>query len=380
MALDERSKKSTVYIDVKSAILRDVLREVLGGVKAVSLMENKPIVSDVELLIQRETLTLYQIEQIILFHFLPELNATLKNLASAEGVLDSTIPVAPSPNDPEAYAVWTGMEEPRCSLGKSHLEHSDQLGLLVDHISETYTATVQRLEPLLRGGNITYDLLDMLFKPGCYVYTTCLGTGKPRCVIFDAGEELTTRGVTYFKLECHYLDYDGQVFGEVGIELAIVKYRGSKPIHFLEAFPLAYHPDRDQVWQDLVRCGRDFRELIRSSPGGAAAPIRYCQGRAFIMKNDKAIAMKIDSRVAVDAAFFHEMEPNYHRPRVSDTWQDHALLRFFSIDAEERQAAFESVKSNGKEMGSMMDGDFAICCPTVRCFSFKDKLFCESRD
>lgn len=36
MALDERSKKSTVYIDVKSAILRDILREVLGGVKAVS--------------------------------------------------------------------------------------------------------------------------------------------------------------------------------------------------------------------------------------------------------------------------------------------------------------------------------------------------------
>lgn len=231
MTLDERSRKSTVYIDVKSEILRDTLREVLGGVKAISLMESKLIVSDVELLTQRETLTPYQIEQTILFHFLPELNAKLKNLASAEGVFDSTIPVAPSPNDPDAYACWTGMEEPRCSLGKSHLGHSGYLGLLVDHTSETYTATVQRLEPFLQGGSITYDLLDMLFKRGCYVYTTCLGTGKPRCVIFDAGVELTTRGVTYFKLECHYLDYDGHVFGEVGIELAIVKYRGSKPIH-----------------------------------------------------------------------------------------------------------------------------------------------------
>lgn len=81
----------------------------------------------------------------------------------------------------------------------------------------------------------------------------------------------------------------------------------------------------------------------------------------------------------VDAAFFHEMEPNYHRPRISDTWNDHSTIRLFSIDAEEHQAALESVKSTGKEMGSMVDGDFVICCPTVRCFSFNDKLFRESR-
>ncbi|KAF7594872.1 hypothetical protein BBP40_007906 [Aspergillus hancockii] len=280
--IDERSKKSTVYIDVKSEILRDTLREVLGGVKAISLMESKPI-----------------IDQTILFHFLPELNATLNNLTSTEGVLDSTIPVAPSPNDPDAYAVWTGVEESRRSLGKSHSGHCDHLHLLIDHISEVYRATVQRLEPLLRRGIITYDLLHMLFKPGCHVYTTCLGTGKPRCVIFNAGEEMTTKGVTYYKLECHYLDYNGQEFGEVGIELAIVKYRGSRPIHFLEAFPLAYHPDREQVWQKLVACG------------------------------------------------------------------------------QEHQVTLESVKNNGKQLGSMADGDFVVCCPTVCCFSFNDKLFLE---
>ncbi|BDD62332.1 hypothetical protein MPDQ_005171 [Monascus purpureus] len=71
------------------------------------------------------------------------------------------------------------------------------------------------------------------------------------------------------------------------------------------------------------------------------------------------------------------MEPNYHRPRISDTWNDHSTIRLFSIDAEEHQAALESVKSTGKEMGSMVDGDFVICCPTVRCFSFNDKLFLE---
>lgn len=109
------------------------------------------------------------------------------------------------------------------------------------------------------------------------------------------------------------------------------------------------------------------------------APIRYCRGRAFIMKNNKAITMNIDSRIAVDAAFFHEMEPNYHRPRISDTWNDNSMVRLISIDAEEHQEALESVKSTSKEMDSMVDGDFVICCPTVRCFNFNDKLFRESR-
>ncbi|THC88695.1 hypothetical protein EYZ11_011864 [Aspergillus tanneri] len=238
------------------------------------------------------------IEQTVLFHFLPELSATLKSLTSTEDFLNPTVPVIPSPNDPDAYTGYTGVENRRGSLDRNHLGHSDHLGLLVDHISETYTATVQRLEPLLRGGNDTYDLLNMVFKPGCYVYTTCLGTGKSFCEIFDADEELTTLGILYYKLEYHYLDNDGQVFGEVGIELAIVEYRGSKLIHFLEAFPLAYHPDRNRIWQDLVKCGRDFPELIGSSAGGAAAPIMYCRGTAFTVKNDKAIAINIDSRVA----------------------------------------------------------------------------------
>jgi hypothetical protein len=260
------------------------------------------------------------------------------------------------------------------------MSHCDHLRPLIEHLKETYAAAIQRLAPLLQGGEITYDLLDKLFNPGCYVYTTCFGTEKPRCVIFDAGEETTKKGVTYYKLECHYLDYDGQVFGEAGIELAIVKFRGSRAIHSLEAFPLAYHPQREQVHEDLVKWGRDFRRLISGScDRSTGAPIQHCIGTAFIMRNEKAIKLNINSRVAIDAAFFHEMEPNYRRPRVSDGWKDPSALQLFSFNTEESRARLESLKSNGKEVASMTDADYLICCPTVRCFSFKDKLFRESR-
>jgi hypothetical protein len=45
MIPDGKSKKSVTYIDVKSEDLRNILREMLRDVKAVSLMETKLSVS-----------------------------------------------------------------------------------------------------------------------------------------------------------------------------------------------------------------------------------------------------------------------------------------------------------------------------------------------
>ncbi|OJD13523.1 hypothetical protein AJ78_06031 [Emergomyces pasteurianus Ep9510] len=147
-------------------------------------------------------------------------------------------------------------------------------------------------------------LEHLLLLPGSHVYTTCLGTGKPRCVIFNAGEEATEKGVQYYKLECRYLDYDEEVFGEVGIEFGIIKFRGYKPIHTLEAFPLHYHPDHERVHNDLIECGRTFREVTSGAPGNTGAQLWHCEGSAFIMKNHKIIVVNIDGQVTIDAAFF----------------------------------------------------------------------------
>ena len=50
--------------------------------------------------------------------------------------------------------------------------------------------------------------------------------------------------VKYFHLECRYVDFDGKVFGETSIELAILQFRGTKKINSLDAFRLEYHPNK----------------------------------------------------------------------------------------------------------------------------------------
>jgi hypothetical protein len=133
------------------------------------------------------------------------------------------------------------------------------LQVLLDFIESSYTSTKERLQSLLQNNEITYDLLSALFKPNSAIYTTCPGTEKPMCVMCNYGEEkVRTNGAPYFSLEARNFDYDGKVFGEATVKIAIEKFRGAKPIDLLEAFPLQYH----RIMRSLIDCGRIFVSLI----------------------------------------------------------------------------------------------------------------------
>ena len=251
--------------------------------------------------------------------------------------------------------------------------HTEHLRLLIDHLKQAYASISQRLESMLQHGHITYDLLWALFKPGCHVYTTCIGTKEPRCVIFDAGEEITQNDETWFNLEGRFLDYDGVKFGEAGIFLRVPKFRGSKPIATLEAYPLRYHPSHEQVRKDLVERGQRFRDL-------AGSHIQHCKGSAFFLNKGKIFKININSRVAVDAAFFHEMQPNYSRPSLRDIGvKDKNGIAVIDIGAmlmENREREKERMQGDGVEAQKLGETDFMVTCPTVCCFSFKEKMFC----
>ncbi|KAL2840807.1 P-loop containing nucleoside triphosphate hydrolase protein [Aspergillus pseudoustus] len=249
------------------------------------------------------------------------------------------------------------------------------LCLLINHLKQAYSSTSQRLESMLQHGHITYDLLWALFKPGSHVFTTCFNTKEPRCVIFDAGEEVTHNDETWFNLECRFLDYDGVKFGEAGIFLRVPKFRGSKLIETLEAFPLCHHPRHQDVREDLVKRGQKFRDL-------AGSHIRHCNnGSAFFISKGKVIKVNINSRVAVDAAFFHEMLPNYSRPSLRDLGvKGNNGIGVFDLGAmliEDRERQKERMQGDGMEAQNLCESNFLVACPSVCCFSFKEKIFLE---
>ncbi|KAJ5995791.1 hypothetical protein N7481_002768 [Penicillium waksmanii] len=199
-----------------------------------------------------------------LFHFLPELERCAENMNNSSDY-EST--------------------------------HAQHLRLLIDPLKHTYTSISQRRDSMLQHSHITYDLLWALFKPGSHVFTTCIGTKEPRC--------------SWWNLGCRFIDNNGVNFGDAGIFLGVTKFRGSRPIEIIEAFPLRYHPRHEEFRKDLIERGQKFWDL-------ASSHIWHCKGSAFSMNKGDAIKVKVNSRVAADAAFFLEIQPNYPRLSLRD--------------------------------------------------------------
>ena len=186
----------------------------------------------------------------------------------------------------------------------------------------------------------------------------------------DGEEGETSNGLKYYKMECRYLDYDGQVFGETSTNLAIVKFRGKKRISTLNAFPLQYHPHEKKMTAHLVECGRKFVSML-------GAHHRHCRGTAFYMKDGEAVTVSVDSRVMLDAAFFRKMNPNYIRPQpnklVKKKTENNGFIEFFSESSSE--GSLDRIQGNGVETTNVEEKDLLICCPTVPGFGLGDKMW-----
>ncbi|KFY48964.1 hypothetical protein V495_00869 [Pseudogymnoascus sp. VKM F-4514 (FW-929)] len=315
----KKTEIPVVYIDIKSKLLRDTLRVILAQAPEISLNE--------------ESLS---VERNILFHYLPDLEASRK---------------------------WNRVD-PQDSIIRDHI------ALLIDHINLCYKETKVRLASLLKTREVTYDLLPFLFKPNEFVYTTCRGTKKPRCIRFESGEaKVTTNGVEYFHIKGKYLEFDGKMLGKVPIETAILGFRGSRNINSLEAFPLQYHESEKSIRETLVESGRKFCFSLIGTQH------RQYRGRAFQMKKKKPVEIFINSRIMVDAASFQEINPNYTRPSIfkgSDS-----IDLWLIVDPASSNQIDESAMKSSMDLDALTDEDLLICSPTVLGFSLNDKLWLE---
>ena len=248
-------------------------------------------------------------------------------------------------------------EDPECSTRASHLQ------ILVDFIENTYEATHNRLQSLLQKRYITYDLLWALFKPNADIYTTCPGTEKPMCVRCNHGEEKTrANGSQYFCVEARQFDHDGKVFGEATVKIAIEKFRGTKRIDLLNAFPLQYHCNSTDIRRSLLECGRKFVSLV-----GGHHHRRY-EGQTF-WRDEKGNIQHwfVNGRIIVDAVSFRRINPNYDRPQVEQSWWS-GLWESSGSDGDK-----EDVQKSEVPPEELEEDDLLVCSPTVLGFSLNDK-------
>ncbi|PWW76948.1 P-loop containing nucleoside triphosphate hydrolase protein [Tuber magnatum] len=346
-----QNKYQKTYVDIKSIEIRTVLREILKDVSGIGLREDKPTV-----------------EPNLLFNHLPQLE---NELANAKAV-------------------------PEEQQNKTLISH---LTLFNNYISTDYASTIKRLYPLLKHHEITFDLLWALFLPNTLIYTICAGSGEPRCLKLDWGEQKETldRG-KFFQLDCHYVDYDGKTYGEAGAVLEIDEFRGARRIDSLGVFPLAYHEDEEDVRERLIERGRKFGSL-------KGMHYKYYKGLAFFKRKRGVVRVNVNGRIMVDPSTFRRINPNYRMSPVkeSSTYSSSGTANAEDDSENENEdeddpdgkiklvgatpgAAKKKLLETGKTAESIKDAlvpeemteeQLLLCSPTVLGFSFGDKLWAE---
>jgi len=94
------------------------------------------------------------------------------------------------------------------------------------------------------------------------------------------------------------------------MELRIPKFRGTRRIDLLEAFPLEHHSEAAKVKTELIENDRIFVSLIGSH-------YRQYKGTAFYMSKGSPVEFNVDGRVMIDANFFQKINPNYSRLKIT---------------------------------------------------------------
>ena len=194
--------------------------------------------------------------------------------------------------------------------------------LLVSYLDTDYDETKKTLFPMLKAGNITFELLWALFKPNTQAYTTTYGSSDhPRCFKVDyANKEKSFMRGEYYCIEGRYLEYDGKNFGLGDYEVHIDSFKGPRKITSLPVFPLQYHKDPESVKKTLIERGKKFVVL-------SGMNYKFMKGLAFHKKKKNLIVkVNINGRIMIDPAIFRRINPNYMisnvKPKEDDMMSD----------------------------------------------------------
>ncbi|KAI1463822.1 uncharacterized protein F4812DRAFT_232336 [Daldinia caldariorum] len=281
---DWEGKYKTTIVDIKSKQLREGLRDVIGNVKGVSLVEETP-----------------KLDPKMLFLYLEDMREYMNSLKEIEPEGDS--------------------RKARRKAQKWIDEKRRHLRVLIRYLDVDHAETKKSLYPMLENGLITFDLLWALWKPNTLAYTTTYGSvDEPRVFKVEVAEKHYSimRGEFYY-IEGKYFEYDGKQFGYGSMAQEIPEFRGARKITSLGCYPLKYHKNEAQLRKDLIERGKKFVNL-------AGVNYKSHQGMAYHKKKKSVIKVNINGRVMIDPAIHRRINPNYPvslvRPKDHDVLSD----------------------------------------------------------
>ena len=310
---DPDGKYRKTSIDIKSKLLREVLQDVMGNPKGVSLVDETP-----------------KLDPNLLFLYLDDFRAHLKSLRKLEPA---------------------GKSKKQRRKNQSRLDDKrKQLKVLIKYLDTDYDKIKSSLDPMLRNGLITFDLLWALWKPGTLAYSSTYGNlDMPRVFKVEAAERHATihKGEFYY-LDGKYFEFDGKRFGFGHVSEEISEFKGARKITSLPCYPLSYCSDEAKVRDRLITRGRKFVTL-------SGMHYKAYNGMAFMKRKKAIIRFNVqNSRIMIDPATFRRINPNYYVSQVRSKDPDAFGEDDDSSDDDDSSAKCGSSDSSDDDAGLKM--------------------------
>ncbi|KAL3299600.1 P-loop containing nucleoside triphosphate hydrolase protein [Colletotrichum asianum] len=193
------------------------------------------------------------------------------------------------------------------SLDDKTKEH---LKILYDILQYEIGDAIKVFEDYVAKGVITFEHLWMIFQPGAIVLSA--HKGPLSAFELEETEYKATQCGKYLELSADCVDYGGKTFGRYGESIKVPEFLGTKKITGLNAYPWAFHPEKDKVRQGLIRRGQIFEEL-------AGHHYKQYSGTAITWDREgNEVPIQVDGRIVVDISSFNRYSPYY--PRYLDDW------------------------------------------------------------
>ncbi|KAL1630041.1 hypothetical protein SLS54_000901 [Diplodia seriata] len=176
--------------------------------------------------------------------------------------------------------------------------------ILLDVLNSEFKETIESSQDLISKGVMTYEHLWTLFQPGAIIY--CRNDGQETALkLSDTRYGCDDHQRPCFYVRCKYVDWNGTHFGTSSLNIKILGYTGTKPIHQLAAYPIEYHQDSEALRKRLLERGAKFEALAGS---------HYKGYHGLAWKEDswgKRQKYNIKGRVVIDTYGWNRFEPNF---------------------------------------------------------------------
>ena len=326
-------------VNIKSKVLRDVLRTVIIACPAISLHADTS-----------------SIDPNMLFLYFADLQKYLQKIA---------------PNGAS-----------RMEDRKTSVVQAAQLKCLLQYIEEDYSETKKTLKSLSSLGYITFDLLWSLFRPKKIIYTsTYTVMDEPRAFrVISVSKESSLLNETWYEIQVEYFDFDGDIFGFSDVAVEIKSFTDTRRVTSLPCYPIAYYRDKEIIERQLISRGRKFVELAGMNYNSYTGP-------GFTESNGEIIKVPITSKVMIDPQGFRQANPDCSstvRSASTNEREEDSLGGDNRSDTDpgERNQALQAItkkpnSSSREVIPKLTKLEMLIASPLISGFTFLKKVWLE---